>query len=300
MAIIVLATVGIFLGYRSGGFQTQQPQTNVNQPQTYVNLDVSSSISESTWNRDSSTNLPIYSSKISYQIKNNGNTASSSIQITIKVDGITKYQSSTTSLSPSQTYSGSFSLVTTYDDKDTVIVIANSTNSNDYSSSVVDAKLPRYMPLSVSKLYVTPYDSIINQTYNEIESNRLFITPRWMAIRDWVASNIKYETDSGGDYWKLPRETIRDKKGDCEDYAILLCSLLRRAGYTTDRVYVIGGYQGSNGHAWVKCNLDIIGWRYFEPQANGLLEMIVADLFTLNDYQEAWEFNDASSYKMKG
>jgi hypothetical protein len=54
----------------------------------------------------------------------------------------------------------------------------------------------------------------LNQTYKEIESKRLIITPRWLAIRNWVSYNIKNESDSGGEYWKLPRETIRDKRGD--------------------------------------------------------------------------------------
>jgi hypothetical protein len=153
------------------------------------------------------------------------------------------------------------------------------------------AELPRHQSAECS-LFITPDEFLVSQTYEWIEENRLFFEPMWVAIRNWVASNVQYEEDPGGEYWKLPCETIRDGRGDCEDYAILLCSLLRHSGYDAESVYVIVGHSEVGGHAWVKCEVEVLGWRYFEPQANGLFNMFVADLFSLNEYEETWEFND--------
>jgi len=45
------------------------------------------------------------------------------------------------------------------------------------------------------------------------------------------ASKIQYQAEPKGiDYWKSPSETMRDKKGDCEDMAFYLEYLLKRQG----------------------------------------------------------------------
>lgn len=36
----------------------------------------------------------------------------------------------------------------------------------------------------------------------------------------WLQENFQYQ-DEDEDYWKSPEETVRDKGGDCEDFAIL-------------------------------------------------------------------------------
>lgn len=43
-------------------------------------------------------------------------------------------------------------------------------------------------------------------------------------VFQWVCSSIRYKREKK-DYWKTPSETLRDKRGDCEDGAILLASL---------------------------------------------------------------------------
>ncbi|MBA7669379.1 hypothetical protein ES703_77509 [subsurface metagenome] len=67
----------------------------------------------------------------------------------------------------------------------------------------------------------------------------------WRCL-DWVCRNISYRRDVG-EWWSTPQETINRGTGDCEDSAILTCSLLRN--FTNAHV-VLGGYQGM-GHAWV-------------------------------------------------
>ena len=58
---------------------------------------------------------------------------------------------------------------------------------------------------------------------------------------------VVYETR---DFWNLPSETLRDGRGDCEDSAILLVSLLR-ALRPEAPVYVSVGYFEGLGHVWV-------------------------------------------------
>ena len=58
-------------------------------------------------------------------------------------------------------------------------------------------------------------------------------TPR--DLSNWLIKNFKYEFDKN-DYWKSPRETIRDKRADCEDFAILSKYILGKKGY---KVYLI-------------------------------------------------------------
>lgn len=77
------------------------------------------------------------------------------------------------------------------------------------------------------------------------------------AIRNWVADNIDYKSDEaqwGEDYWQNPEETLSYRTGDCEDFSILLCSLLRAYGIDAERVYVaLGVDDGSEepGHAFL-------------------------------------------------
>jgi len=47
-------------------------------------------------------------------------------------------------------------------------------------------------------------------------------------LHTWVRS-FAYMRDRGGDYWKNPDEFWRDKGGDCEDFAITLGTMIRRA-----------------------------------------------------------------------
>ncbi|MDO9517363.1 MAG: transglutaminase family protein [Methanosarcinaceae archaeon] len=58
------------------------------------------------------------------------------------------------------------------------------------------------------------------------------------AIFDYVKENIQYISDPrGGDYWSPPNETLKIGAGDCDDYAILMSSLVEAIGGTT-RIYL--------------------------------------------------------------
>lgn len=57
---------------------------------------------------------------------------------------------------------------------------------------------------------------------------------------EWVRHNIEYVADSE-DYWQSANETITSKRGDCEDHAILLASLIGEIGGNA-RVNIIEGH----------------------------------------------------------
>ncbi len=46
----------------------------------------------------------------------------------------------------------------------------------------------------------------------------------------WMRENIKYVNEGSEDYWKTAQETLSSREGDCEDHAILLCSIIGALG----------------------------------------------------------------------
>jgi predicted transglutaminase-like cysteine proteinase len=77
-------------------------------------------------------------------------------------------------------------------------------------------------------------------------------------ILNWVGQNITYVSDSEQyhrlEYWAKPTETLKSLKGDCEDQAFLVQSMVLSAGVPIDRVRTYGGLvktgYGLGGHAW--------------------------------------------------
>jgi predicted transglutaminase-like cysteine proteinase len=63
------------------------------------------------------------------------------------------------------------------------------------------------------------------------------------AINAWVNGQIAYADDiklyRQNDYWATSRETLRRRKGDCEDYAILKMDLLAAMGIDRDRMILV-------------------------------------------------------------
>jgi hypothetical protein len=123
-------------------------------------------------------------------------------------------------------------------------------------------------------------------------------------IRNWVADNIDYKSDQerwGGDYWQTPEETLFYRTGDCEDFSILLCSLLRAYGIPAERVYVTLGVDGSDdGHSFLIEDWYSGGeWRRIESQAPAQVSSVawLGGLrqhpdFELDKYEITVAFND--------
>lgn len=101
----------------------------------------------------------------------------------------------------------------------------------------------------------------------------------------WVAANMEYVEDVG-EVWTSSDQTYTKDidgdgkiEGDCEDYAILLCALLRfhtQGGIPASRVWVSvnlvtePGIGVVTGHAWVGYKLEHGGMVHIEPQTGTL------------------------------
>lgn len=71
-------------------------------------------------------------------------------------------------------------------------------------------------------------------------------------INDWLMKEgFKYISDkTRGDEWKTPEHTIKDKGGDCEDFAILAENILENLGYDNVMVIAIYGEGLAHGICW--------------------------------------------------
>lgn len=153
--------------------------------------------------------------------------------------------------------------------------------------------------------YVTPHDAVVRQKVEEI----LNAWWRWgysdfEAIRQWVADHITYRSDSTVhgtvEYWQLPAETMMLGTGDCEDFAILFCSLLRAYGVPADSVYVAVGEapNADSLHAYVVERWSTGEWKAMEPQQGTWQVLVLGDLVSLwGDYEEVYCFNDQNYIK---
>lgn len=106
----------------------------------------------------------------------------------------------------------------------------------------------------------------------------------WLIWR-WVVSNIDYRlnepatdpsdpTTQLAEFYQFPAETIALRKGDCEDSAFLLASLLVASGISEYCVRVVMGTvkwdtrSPSEGHVWVIYKDESGIWRVLEPTIN--------------------------------
>ena len=76
-----------------------------------------------------------------------------------------------------------------------------------------------------------------------IEAKVLGEPAKLKRINDFVNQRIAFEDDRSvwdqSDYWATPLETIGQGRGDCEDFAILKYTSLRRAGVAVDKLRLI-------------------------------------------------------------
>ncbi len=99
--------------------------------------------------------------------------------------------------------------------------------------------------------FVQPDNPDVIAIYSEIG-------PDAWALYDFVARNISYRLDVG-EFFLFPSETLAREKGDCEDTAILLTSLIRAGG---DECHVALGTLRGLGHAWVAHRGEIMETTY--------------------------------------
>ncbi len=93
------------------------------------------------------------------------------------------------------------------------------------------------------------------------------------AVRTFVSTRIRYRRDAAGGTWQFPEETLRLGRGDCEDIAFLLASMLLASGISGYNVRVCLGTvdmhtpRGSHhfDHVWVVYKNEAGRWIVIEP-----------------------------------
>jgi len=271
----------------------QNTARNQNSQQGGPKLEVNVKENSSYW-ENLASDLPQFISNLAASVTNLGNGSAENVEITTKIDGAHYNTESIALLQPSEAYA---SLITvTVDDKSAKIVTieASCSLSSNSKTVIVNANLSRKFDEDLCRSFITPDDQNVIELKNEILKDKPVLTSNWIALRDWVGSNIQYRSDSEihgeREYWQFPNETIPLRTGDCEDFSILLCSLLRADGWSSDSVYVIVGEQNSQYHAWVRVIWNDIQYN-IEPQGNGFATFL-GDILSLSGYNAKYYFND--------
>lgn len=234
---------------------------------------------------------------IAYSVSNMGNETAKNVTLALLVDGKQQATEQVSSLSAGESVNYSLVVSAASDELHIVSLHASCEDSEDAHSFSFGVDLPRTFSddPELVKLFVTPREPSLVALKNLVLKDTAVKLKDWIALRNWVGNNIQYNHDEDvygvPEYWQFGKETVSLKTGDCEDFAILLCSLLRAAGYSSNDVYVVIGKNDQGYHAWVKINLDTIGWYNLEPQENGWAT-VVGDFLTLSDYYALYQFND--------
>lgn len=294
MVVFVVALVlgcSYFGIQKSGNIFFGPESTQDNTPVSWVELDVSIDKVEGDWTQDENDVIH-YNGMFQYSVTNSGNADTSvSIEITRSGSSLPDYINRVTLLKQSTvTDSLDFDFTGT-EIRSQYSVNVESEEAQDFSSFNIEVDFPRVITNKYEPMFVTTEINALLNLKESITKNP--IIPDWIELREWVGNNIEYEFDKDQfnqpEYWQFPLETISSKKGDCEDVAILLCTLLRIDGWESSDVFVVAGETSNgDGHAWVVLKIVSIGgrdvWISLEPTAGGWIESSFADLFSTWDY----------------
>lgn len=134
---------------------------------------------------------------------------------------------------------------------------------------------------------------------------------RTSMIAEFVSKKIKYERTDQIDPWQFPEETLCLKKGDCEDRALLIASLLLSSGVSPYNVRVCLGkmrlyYNNSKkhtdcDHVWVMYKCEAGQWQVIEPANTSRHNIKVEqeDIPTAAEYIPYFMFNDTHLWQIR-
>ena len=163
------------------------------------------------------------------------------------------------------------------------------------------------------RVLITVNDSVVKAKVEEITRFCQTIEEKQLAVFEYVRNEIEYITEGNPkkwyypqpflqykyEFWQLPRETIEWGKGDCEDQAILLCTLMRVIGVPASDVRVVVGLVslgGGTAHAWTEFKLGT-RWYILEstcPTCDYIKKSEYYEFFS----PEIWGwFNDKEFYR---
>ncbi|MEM2619590.1 MAG: transglutaminase-like cysteine peptidase [Candidatus Hadarchaeales archaeon] len=254
-----------------------------------------------SWQRGSD-DLPVAVIVIPYSISNTGNTSAQDVSLTCYLNGTVLRSESIGPLSPNETKRGNCTISEgegTY----RITLEARSARSSDSYSTTVIISYPREFSEEFCKFYITPNNPVVRSTLNNILANKPFYRTEFGAIQDWV-DDITYTSDyqlhGVLEYWQFPHETIQLGEGDCEDFAILLCTLFRAWGIPANEVCVVLGEDAQgNRHAYLAEQYYYEHyyylwdeWRILEPQEGRILISDFASIMTQLQFTDLYYFND--------
>ena len=163
------------------------------------------------------------------------------------------------------------------------------------------------------RVLITVNDSVVKAKVEEITRFCQTIEEKQLAVFEYVRNEIEYITEGNPkkwyypqpflqykyEFWQLPRETIEWGKGDCEDQAILLCTLVRAIGIPASDVRIVVGLVslgGGTAHAWTEFKLGT-RWYILEstcPTCDYIKKSEYYEFFS----PEIWGwFNDKEFYR---
>ena len=188
-------------------------------------------------------------------------------------------------------------------------VIENTLLLSQYANirAIVEARIGYsfYVTEEDRQSYITPDDATVSALVQATTDGYTGDTSRtwndYFLLYQWVADNIVYNFDSYmprlpellsdavrwvQECWNKPAETIADGKGDCEDQALLLASMMKNYNNGDLAVWLIGiqsAVPGQIGHMAVAFpveggHLTIVDptWSYYTGWPSGSLESKIA------------------------
>ncbi len=170
-----------------------------------------------------------------------------------------------------------------------IIDLEKKISQKEQSVTVLKEQIDIYEKLKIYDMtvFITPDSENIISFANKISTNDpiqiyKFVRDEIKYVDDYLTYDYRFE------YWQFPEETLRLRTGDCEDQAILLCTLLRAKGYEPEEVKVVFGLTSSNtGHAWVELFYEG-NWVVFDPTSSA------------NDYIEKTQYYSLINANYKG
>lgn len=168
------------------------------------------------------------------------------------------------------------------------------------------------------------FDGSLSKFEHTGNDRRAWEIQKWVARSEWLHGRRQgkpvlwyvsdYKSRGYNEFWLFPNETVATGKGDCEDGAILIASLLRCADIPADRVRLTCGWvsAGPNapdgGHGYVVYRREsdnmpvILDWCYAVDEAARKvdIETPVEEKLTVHErteYHGVWfTFNDVGEY----
>ena len=148
------------------------------------------------------------------------------------------------------------------------------------TSVLLNPPWERYAPPlnrpEIISYYIIPEHAEITNIVSQIQSN----STDWNDIAEWIHMNIAYRSYSTTERsWRLCHETLSAGGGNNVNLSILLCSMLRAAGWSQDDVYVGWRADGEVEHTWVFVkDSNSSFWLSLEPTSDGFNKIVFADL----------------------